>query len=82
MWTLAQLAEMFQEWIICGWQEREHDGLRHPMMPRCVLSPNEMWAALVAVCGYVPVPLGREDYIELMPIKRQKGTVTLTDRVG
>ncbi|PAN02077.1 transposase [Streptomyces sp. Alain-F2R5] len=72
VWALAQLAEMFQEWIICGWQGREHDGLRHPMMPRCALSPNEMWAALVAVCGYVPVPLGREDYIELMPVKRQK----------
>ena len=72
VWTLAQLAELLQEWIVCGWQEREHDGLRHPMMPRCALSPNEMWAALVAVCGYVPVPLGREDYIELMPLKRQK----------
>ncbi|MGW2369714.1 Mu transposase C-terminal domain-containing protein [Streptomyces sp. NPDC001667] len=72
VWTLAQLADMLDEWIICGWQEREHDGLRHPMMPRCVLSPNEMWAALVPVCGYVPVPLGREDYIELMPVKRQK----------
>lgn len=72
VWTLAQLAEMFQEWIICGWQERERDGLRHPMMPRCALSPNEMWAALVAVCGYVPVPLGRDDCIELMPLRRQK----------
>ncbi|MFJ3498833.1 Mu transposase C-terminal domain-containing protein [Streptomyces sp. NPDC086091] len=72
VWTLAQLAEMLQEWIICGWQERAHDGLRHPMMPHRALSPNEMWAALVAVCGYAPVPLGREDYIELMPIKRQK----------
>jgi hypothetical protein len=72
VWTLAQLDDLLQEWIICGWQEREHDGLRHPMMPRCALSPNEMWAALVAVCGYVPVPLGREDYIELMPVKRQK----------
>jgi hypothetical protein len=72
VWTLAQLDDLLQEWIICGWQEREHDGLRHPMMPRCALSPNEMWAALVAVSGYVPVPLGREDYIELMPVKRQK----------
>ncbi|MDV7220519.1 Mu transposase C-terminal domain-containing protein [Streptomyces prunicolor] len=72
VWTLAQLDDLLQEWIICGWQEREHDGLRHPMMPRRALSPNEMWAALVAVCGYVPVPLGREDYIELMPVKRQK----------
>ncbi|MGN5636392.1 Mu transposase C-terminal domain-containing protein [Streptomyces sp. AC154] len=72
VWTLAQLDDLLQEWIICGWQAREHDGLRHPMMPRRALSPNEMWAALVAVCGYVPVPLGREDYIELMPVKRQK----------
>ncbi|MDX3458884.1 Mu transposase C-terminal domain-containing protein [Streptomyces sp. ME02-8801-2C] len=72
VWTLAQLDDLLQEWIICGWQEREHDGLRHPLMPRLALSPNEMWAALVAVCGYVPVPLGREDYIELMPVKRQK----------
>jgi hypothetical protein len=72
VWTLTQLDDLLQEWIICGWQEREHDGLRHPMMPRLSLSPNEMWAALVAVCGYVPVPLSREDYIELMPVKRQK----------
>ncbi|GCD32299.1 transposase [Streptomyces chrestomyceticus JCM 4735] len=35
VWTLAQLDDLLQEWIICGWQEREHDGLRHPMMPRC-----------------------------------------------
>jgi hypothetical protein len=72
VWTLAQLEDLLQEWIVCGWQAREHDGLRHPMMPRRALSPNEMWAALVAVCGYVPVPLGREDYIELMPVRRQK----------
>ncbi|MGW0649430.1 transposase [Streptomyces umbrinus] len=72
VWTLSQLAELFQEWVICGWQVREHAGLRHPMMPARALSPNEMWAALIGVCGYVPVPLGREDYIELMPVKRQK----------
>jgi hypothetical protein len=72
VWTLAQLSELFEEWLVCGWQAREHDGLRHPMMPRRALSPNEMWAALIGVCGYVPVPLGREDYIELMPLKRQK----------
>jgi hypothetical protein len=70
--TVPQLSELLQEWIICGWQMREHDGLRHPMMPKAAVSPNEMWAALVAVCGHVPVPLRREDYIELMPVKRQK----------
>jgi len=31
VWTLAQLDDLLQEWIICGWQEREHDGLRHPV---------------------------------------------------
>ncbi|MFI6155161.1 transposase [Kitasatospora sp. NPDC051170] len=72
VWTLRQLDELLQEWIVCGWQVREHDGLRHPMMPRTALSPNEMWAALVAVCGHVPVPLGQDDYIELMPLVRQK----------
>jgi hypothetical protein len=71
-WTLSQLAELLEEWIICGWQARRHDGLRHPMMPRRALSPNEMWAALVSVWGHVPVPLSGEDYIELMPVRRQK----------
>lgn len=41
-------------------------------MPCRALLPNEMWAALVAVGGYVPVPLGREDSIELLPVRRQK----------
>ncbi|MET8439222.1 Mu transposase C-terminal domain-containing protein [Streptomyces sp900116325] len=72
VWTVPQLKDLFEEWVLCGWQPRRHDGLRHPMMPRQALSSNEMWAALVAVCGHVPVPLGRDDYIELMPVKRQK----------
>ena len=32
------------------------------------LSPNEMYAALVAVAGYVPVTLCGDDYIELLPV--------------
>ncbi|MFF4732925.1 transposase family protein [Streptomyces mirabilis] len=72
VWSVAQMRELFEEWVISGWQSRPHDGLRHPLMPRQALSPNEMWAALIAVSGHVPVPLGREDYIELMPSRRQK----------
>jgi hypothetical protein len=37
-----------------------------------------MWAALVAVCGYLPVPLGREDYIELMPVSVGQADVDLS----
>ncbi|MFJ3762945.1 transposase [Streptomyces sp. NPDC090080] len=70
-WSLAQLQELLDEWVIAGWQERVHDGLRHPMMPQAAVSPNEMWAALVAVTGHVPVPLSAHDYVELLPVRWQ-----------
>lgn len=31
--------------------------------------PNQMWAALVAVAGHVPVPLTGSDYLELLPMR-------------
>ncbi|MFJ8547287.1 hypothetical protein ACIRFH_36030 [Streptomyces sp. NPDC093586] len=68
-WSLAQLQELLDEWVICGWQERRHEALRHPMMPQVAISPNEMWAALVAVTGHVPVPLSADDYVELLPLR-------------
>lgn len=35
------------------------------------LTPNQMWAALVALCGYVPLPLTAADYLELLPVRWQ-----------
>lgn len=70
-WSLAQLQELLDEWVICGWQERRHEALRHPMMPKVAVCPNEMWAALVAVTGHVPVPLAADDYVELLPVRWQ-----------
>ena len=32
-----------------------------------MFTPNEKYAALVETAGYVPVALGAEDYIELLP---------------
>ena len=66
LWSLADLQELLDEWVIC-WQSRPHDGLRHPFTPDRPASPNEAYAALVAAAGYVPVALTGEDYIELMP---------------
>ena len=37
-------------------------------MPGRALTPNEQYAALVEVAGYVPVPLSANDYIELLPV--------------
>ena len=51
----------------CRWQNRPHDGLRDPLAPGRALTPNERYAALIDVAGYVPVPLSPEDYIELLP---------------
>ncbi|CAM5590592.1 Transposase OS=Kitasatospora aureofaciens OX=1894 GN=GCM10010502_73930 PE=4 SV=1 [Kitasatospora aureofaciens] len=58
-WTLPQLRELWEEWLVADWQSRVHEGLRHPTMPGLALSPNEMWASLVGVCGYAPVPVPR-----------------------
>jgi Mu transposase, C-terminal len=66
VWSLADLQELLDEWVIC-WQSRPHEGLRHPFTPDRAASPNEVYAALVAAAGYVPVALTGEDYIELLP---------------
>ncbi|MET7304877.1 Mu transposase C-terminal domain-containing protein, partial [Embleya sp. NPDC005575] len=50
-----------------GWQNRPHDGLRDPSHPGRPFTPNEKYAALVEACGYVPVALSGQDYVELLP---------------
>jgi putative transposase len=66
-WPMAELQALLDEWVVAVWQNRPHEGLRDPLTPGQALTPNERYAALVAVAGYVPVPLGPEDYIELLP---------------
>jgi putative transposase len=68
VWTLAELQDLLDEWVVAGWQDRPHDGLRNPRTPGLALSPNEMYAALVSIVGYVPVVLSGDDYIELLPV--------------
>lgn len=67
VFSLMELQDLLDEWIITAWQNRPHDGLRDPLTPGRVLSPNEKYAALLSVAGYVPVPLDPESYIQLMP---------------
>ncbi|WP_406277168.1 hypothetical protein [Embleya sp. NBC_00896] len=71
---MPQLQDLLDEWITVGWQGRPHEGLRHPMMARAALTPNEMWGALVGACGYVPVPLTGRDYVELLPVRWHRVT--------
>ncbi|WP_345046065.1 Mu transposase C-terminal domain-containing protein [Arthrobacter methylotrophus] len=67
VFSLLEIQDLLDEWIVTGWQNRPHDGLRDPFTPSRVLTPNEKYAALLAVSGYIPVPLGAEDYLELLP---------------
>jgi hypothetical protein len=67
VWSMAGLQALLDEWIVAVWQNRPHDGLRDPLAPGRALTPNERYAALIGLAGYVPVPLSPEDYIELLP---------------
>ena len=72
VFSLIELQDLLDEWIVTGWQHRKHDGLRDPLNPTRVLTPNEMYAASVAITGYVAVPLTADDYIGLLPMQPRK----------
>jgi transposase InsO family protein len=67
LWSMAELQELLDEWLVACWLNRPHDGLRDPEHPGRAFTPNEKYAALVEAAGYVPVALGPDDYIELLP---------------
>jgi hypothetical protein len=69
LWSMLELQDLLDEWLIAFWQNRPHDGLRDPVHPGQAFSPNQMYAALVETAGYVPVALGAADYIELLPAR-------------
>ncbi|MGH3633298.1 MAG: Mu transposase C-terminal domain-containing protein [Mycobacterium sp.] len=67
-WTLAEVQNLLDLWIVAEWQNRPHPGLRHPAMPKKDLTPNEAYAALAGVAPAAHVALGRDDYIGLLPM--------------
>ncbi len=68
----SPLADLFDEWVVARWQTRPHDSLRSPFLPGRALSPNEVYAMLVARSGHLPVCLTGDDYIELLPAEWRK----------
>jgi putative transposase len=67
LWSMMELQELLDEWLVVGWQNRPHDGLRDPVVPGRAFTPNEKYAALVETAGYLPVALSAQDYIALLP---------------
>ncbi|MEV0443954.1 Mu transposase C-terminal domain-containing protein [Streptomyces spectabilis] len=68
VWTIPELQDLLDEWLLAGWQARPHDALRDPYRPKKAMSPNDKYASLVAACGYLPLVLRGEDYLELLPV--------------
>ncbi len=67
LWSLPELQDLLDEWIIAKWQNRPHEGLRDPDHPGRLFTPNQKYATLVEASGYVPVALSGQDYVELLP---------------
>ncbi|WP_344515069.1 Mu transposase C-terminal domain-containing protein [Dactylosporangium maewongense] len=71
LWSMLELQELLDEWLVAAWQNRPHDELRDPAAPGRAFTPNEKYAALVEAAGYVPVALSADDYVELLPARWQ-----------
>ncbi|MEN8651687.1 hypothetical protein ABCR94_13930 [Streptomyces sp. 21So2-11] len=67
LWTIAQLQELFEQWVVLRWQQTPHGALRSPFTPGVCLSPNKMYAALVFQRGYRAVTLGPRENRKLLP---------------
>jgi putative transposase len=78
---LATLAELLDDWILNVWQNRKHDGLRDPFEPSITYSPNQAYDAALAFTGSIGLPLGPNDFIDLLPVEhRVIGTVGIEFR--
>jgi hypothetical protein len=84
VFTVAQLQELFDEWVVAVWQNRPHESLTTIWGENRSVSPNEAYAAMVARSGYVPIPRSAADYVELLPAEwrriNEEG-VTFNNRV-
>ncbi|MFC9652737.1 Mu transposase C-terminal domain-containing protein [Streptomyces sp. NPDC056937] len=72
--SLPHLHDVLDEWITARWHTRPQQVLRHPLLPKATLAPQEMWAVLLGVTGVLPVPLSGQDFAELLPVQRQAVT--------
>ncbi|MEV4905739.1 Mu transposase C-terminal domain-containing protein [Streptomyces albidoflavus] len=83
LWSLNELQDLLDEWIALDWQQKPHPGLRSPFLPGLQVSPNRMYATLVAAEGHTPLPLTPHENRKLLPFKRLRVTdkgVTIDNR--
>lgn len=80
-WTIADLEELLDEFIVSVYQRRKHQGLVLPGHPGVTLSPNEAYAEAVHRTGIVMMPHDPHLYFDLLPTEwreiGQGGVVTV-----
>ncbi|MGW2386045.1 transposase [Streptomyces sp. NPDC001658] len=76
LFSLNQVQAAAEEWVALDYQQQSHEGLRSPLYPGMVLSPNQMYDRLVASYGYRPRQLTAEDNRKLLV----PAWVTVTDK--
>jgi hypothetical protein len=65
IWTVAQLQELFDEWVIACWQNRPHEGLSHTwgegrdVSPTVITAETRLGPAVSGTCRFAG--LGRHD---------------------
>ncbi|MEU6495781.1 transposase [Streptomyces sp. NPDC046984] len=76
LFSINQVQAAAEEWVALDYQQQPHEGLRSPLYPGMVLSPNQMYDQLVAGYGYRPRQLTAEDNRKLLV----PAWVTVTDK--
>lgn len=67
VFNVAQLQELFDEWVVAVWQNRPHESLTSVWGQGRSVSPNEAYTAMIAQAGYISIPRSTADFVELLP---------------
>ncbi|MER6145195.1 integrase [Streptomyces sparsogenes] len=67
LWTISELQERFEQWVVLHWQQTPHGALRSPFTPGLRLTPNQMYAALISLRGYRSTALSAQENRKLLP---------------
>ncbi|MFI1702580.1 hypothetical protein ACH419_42625 [Streptomyces bobili] len=74
LFSLVHLQDVLDEWITACWHNRPQQALRHPLLSKAALTPDEMWRVLLGAAGSVPLPLTGQHFAELLPVQHQAVT--------
>lgn len=64
---IGEIEGLFAQWVATEYQNRPHKGLVSPVVPKLVMTPNEMFDAGIAAAGYMPLVANPDLAISLLP---------------